>query len=566
MTSVIRRTQCPKCKRQGNDNSRDNLVLYSDGHKHCFACGYHVGTTVIEHVDNTEVNPIEFPKLTVLSEGIPHKGIGKDICDFVGIRELPLIDNSGEVEDVNSGIVLFPFYDTQEQLIGIKYRDFYAEVYHNKKKKDTIWFKGTLTIGGLHCIDDSLDELCLWEGETDYLTAMQCDDQRNHLWLSGSNSYGHVQDCIDVINSHKKIYIGFDNDKAGNHLTKKVTSMLPAYKVEILKLDTKDVNQLVMKYGEEAYHNLFTDTIKPNINSLITGTDLVSNFNSYIDQIHDCQFISTGYKLLDDMLNGGLTPGEVLTLTAYEGIGKSTLCANIAYNICKEHRVMWVGTEMRYTQMLRKFIERHLEYQLLNEEDLGNVDKNDIQYLADRIVFYNDMHIEYEQMIEAVKGAIFRYDIKVLFIDVLNDISGMSDWQTAQKIMLSLSDIATGDISDSRPPVPVVLVCHQVIRQGYSARKATIKNLTGGMAPRQKSTVVIVMEGDIDDTIRYLHVDKKSRMNDTNVYEGTLCFNKDKWRYEDVTKFQERTRDSRSTRLRRQRHRVPIRDRKDNIQ
>jgi hypothetical protein len=33
---------CPRCRSNGGDNRGDNLVTYSDGGGHCFACGYHV--------------------------------------------------------------------------------------------------------------------------------------------------------------------------------------------------------------------------------------------------------------------------------------------------------------------------------------------------------------------------------------------------------------------------------------------------------------------------------------------------------------------------------------------
>lgn len=32
---------CPRCIRNGKDSRGDNLVVYHNGHSHCFACGYH---------------------------------------------------------------------------------------------------------------------------------------------------------------------------------------------------------------------------------------------------------------------------------------------------------------------------------------------------------------------------------------------------------------------------------------------------------------------------------------------------------------------------------------------
>jgi hypothetical protein len=38
---VIRTETCPKCQANGKDSRGDNLVVYSDGGYHCFACHYH---------------------------------------------------------------------------------------------------------------------------------------------------------------------------------------------------------------------------------------------------------------------------------------------------------------------------------------------------------------------------------------------------------------------------------------------------------------------------------------------------------------------------------------------
>ena len=41
MTShLLSKTRCPKCAERGKDKHADNLGIYSDGHHHCFSCGY----------------------------------------------------------------------------------------------------------------------------------------------------------------------------------------------------------------------------------------------------------------------------------------------------------------------------------------------------------------------------------------------------------------------------------------------------------------------------------------------------------------------------------------------
>ena len=42
---LVRKEQCPDCKKLGKDTSEDNLAVYSDGQTHCYGCGAHGYTT-----------------------------------------------------------------------------------------------------------------------------------------------------------------------------------------------------------------------------------------------------------------------------------------------------------------------------------------------------------------------------------------------------------------------------------------------------------------------------------------------------------------------------------------
>ena len=48
MSIVVKQTQCPKCAKLGNDTSKDNLAIYSDGHEYCFSCGYYTSPNKIK--------------------------------------------------------------------------------------------------------------------------------------------------------------------------------------------------------------------------------------------------------------------------------------------------------------------------------------------------------------------------------------------------------------------------------------------------------------------------------------------------------------------------------------
>lgn len=48
MSYFLHNEGCPRCIKEGNDQARDNLAIYSDGHKWCFRCGYYDPGDIIE--------------------------------------------------------------------------------------------------------------------------------------------------------------------------------------------------------------------------------------------------------------------------------------------------------------------------------------------------------------------------------------------------------------------------------------------------------------------------------------------------------------------------------------
>jgi len=48
VSHFIKHERCPKCSAMGQDRSGNNLAVYSDSHKHCFACGYYVRGDIVE--------------------------------------------------------------------------------------------------------------------------------------------------------------------------------------------------------------------------------------------------------------------------------------------------------------------------------------------------------------------------------------------------------------------------------------------------------------------------------------------------------------------------------------
>lgn len=59
----MERERCPKCASRGQDKSGDNLAVYPDGHKHCYACAYHEGVPIEERLQQLLPNISSMPNV-----------------------------------------------------------------------------------------------------------------------------------------------------------------------------------------------------------------------------------------------------------------------------------------------------------------------------------------------------------------------------------------------------------------------------------------------------------------------------------------------------------------------
>ena len=61
-SQVVGKEQCPKCASLGKDTSKDNLIIYSDGHKHCYSCSYHIDISGVERFKQKEMKECKIKK------------------------------------------------------------------------------------------------------------------------------------------------------------------------------------------------------------------------------------------------------------------------------------------------------------------------------------------------------------------------------------------------------------------------------------------------------------------------------------------------------------------------
>ena len=500
--AYMKRVQCPVCL----DSHQDNLIVYDDGHQHCFACGYHVATGEEFTSTSVQVAISGYPAVTIPN----HTFITAEaLAEFGVLQE-------------NSTTLLFPSVDVDNKLVSVKRRDY------SLPKKQGITMQGVNTIFGLNRQTNS-NTLILVEGEPDAVAMAQLVKQTADVWaIPGASATGYLAKLGHRLQKYSNIYLCFDNDSDGKAAVDRALPFLPEYKVKIVELQGKDTCEVVEAGGNPL--DSFYNAKSVENSSVVTGTALVDNYMEYLAS-SKCKGFDTGWKGLNALLGGSLKPTEVVLLVGHTGRGKSTFTLGMAYNIChlNNTKCLWVSTEMNYEQMVEKAVE-------LDTRGKSNSDPDSIKWVSDNFVFYDDLNT-IEQIEQAVMYSISVHNVGLVVIDVISKINKMRDWQYASEAVDRITKVwAQGSSRDKRPPVAVVLVAHSGKTDGRFREHITLDDIGGGTSYIQGVTCILSFMGTVDNPIRTLSNEiKKPRMGKSLVGSVQLEYDSFTGLYSELT-------------------------------
>lgn len=89
-------------------------------------------------------------------------------------------------------------------------------------------------------------------------------------------------------------------------------------------------------------------------------SDLIGGVLNEIEHPEDRDILPTGYDVLDKLLNGGFRPGNLVTIAARPGIGKSTFALCVALKTAASgRRVMIFSLEMSKSEIVYRMLSSH---------------------------------------------------------------------------------------------------------------------------------------------------------------------------------------------------------------
>jgi twinkle protein len=295
-----------------NCGSSDANSRYSDGHAYCFACHTYTPAEDWTHT-HTRMNTNERAQFLGSAEQLQKRRISESTNSFYRIYR-------------HGNTLRFPYYNASGQVVGFKIKTKSKDFHYEGQGSDQLF--------GQHLFPASGKRIVITEGELD---AASCYEVMSG-WPMVSLPHGaaaakkDLQKAIPFLQGYQEIVLFFDNDEAGREAVESASSILPAGRVKIARLDAyKDASDALQADDKDAIRRAIWDAKPYRPDGIVDGKNLMSLVTEPTKTCdHEYPFQGLNEKL------HGIRYGELTTLTAGSGSGKTSLVRAIAADLAQK--------------------------------------------------------------------------------------------------------------------------------------------------------------------------------------------------------------------------------------
>ena len=292
-----------------NCGSSDAKSMYSDGHTFCFVCRNRTsGEGDVNHTHKMS----KTIHLTGSAERLQKRNISEKTNKFYKIYR-------------DGNTLRFPYYTNDGILKGVKIKT---------KQKDFI-YEGvsTDTLFGQHLFPTTGKRIVVTEGELDAASCYEAMPGWAMVSLphGASSAKKDIQKQIPLFQGYEEVVLFFDNDDAGRDAADKVATVLPPGKTKIARLDQyKDASEALMDNQSELIRRAIWDAKPYRPDGIIDGNSLLELVTT---PQTPCAY-EYPFKGLQNKTHG-IRYGELTTITAGSGTGKTSFCRELAAHLCE---------------------------------------------------------------------------------------------------------------------------------------------------------------------------------------------------------------------------------------
>ena len=507
---------CEEC------GSSDANSLYNDGHTHCFSCG----TTVQEHSEEattTKSPPLQSGSLLTGSySSIDKRNLSLDICrkyDYF------IANRNGEAVQVAN------YRDKMGNIVAQKVRTKNKDFSFIGEPKKAMLF-------GSHLFANKGKLLVICEGEIDTLSASACLG-KYHAGAVGlpngcASAVKAIKDNYDFVSGWDKVVLCFDQDEAGRKASLEACQILPVGKAYVATLPMKDINECLVAGKTAAVVSAIFEAKEYRPDNIVSTADLRNS----IGQDDAASSITYPFEQLN-AITGGLRRGELVTITAGSGIGKTTLVREIAYHLHKsEQKLGLLCLEETNKRTLQGLVGIHLNKNITVHKEEATREEIEAAYdelfPEDRQVYLYDHFgsCDIDIIIQRIRFMVQALNVEWVILDHVSIlVSGLQTNDERKLIDIAMTRLRSEVVQELN--VGLILVSHLRRPSGdkgfEQGEKPTLQSLRGSASIAQLSDQCISMAVDKDDPdsdLRILSVIKNRWSGETG-WAGNIQYNRD---------------------------------------
>ena len=465
-SEFLRHEPCLQC------GSSDGLAVYTDDHTFCFVChAWTPGNGVVHNQIMTAHYKGEAGKLT-------KRGISEKTCERFKIYR-------------DGDTLRFHYHNKDGQVIGAKVRTT-NKIFSYEGETEGTFF-------GQHLWQGKGKQIIITEGELDAASYAELYPTWDVVSLptGAAGAKKAVQKNYEFLQGYEKIILWFDNDEPGQEAAKAAAGVLPPGKVFIAVLDAyKDLSDALQANDTQAITDAFWSKKEYRPDGIVDGKSLLKEITTpQPPSDHEYPFSGLQSKL------HGIRYGELTTITAGSGIGKSSFCRELACSLLQAgERVGYLALEESNRRtalgLMSAAVGKSLHLGEHTHEELTEAFdatiKNWNLYLFDGFGSY-DPDVIYNRIEYLASGL----DCKIIFLDHLSILLSGLDGDERRMIDTTMTKLRS---LVERTGIALFLVSHlrrtTTDKNHEEGGRVTLGQLRGSAAIAQLSDSCIALERD----------------------------------------------------------------------
>jgi twinkle protein len=503
MANFVKHEPCPSC------NSKDNLARYDDDSAYCFGCEYYEGDK-------------EFFKY------------------YLG--EEKLLNNVGEVKHLAKRKISLETCKKYNYRVGVvdnkqcHIMDYGRATKFRFKDKTFSWkgdAKSAKLFGEKLFKNKDGKRIIITEGEIDCLSVSQVFGNK---WEVVSIKNGaasadkDVKHSLDFLQSYETVVLCFDQDTVGQQAAKKCADLFKPSQARIVTLPLKDANEMLIANRVKELVQAIYDAKVYRPDGIIDGSTLFKEIST--ENINDS--VPYCYSKLNEKTYG-LRKGELVTITAGSGIGKSLVCREIAYDLIVNHnkKIGYIALEESVKKTALGLLSIDLDAPLHINNDVGTKKLEDSfnKVLSKgNVLFYDHFgSLESDNLINRIRYLAISCNCDYIVLDhisiVVSGLEGGDERRAIDNAMTKLRSLV------EETGIGLILVSHlkRPAEKGHEEGAHTsLSQLRGSAGIGQLSDIVIGLErnqqSDKNSHITTIRILKNRFSGDTGK-AGQLIYN-----------------------------------------